>query len=82
MPAITERHNKIVECLTNAVRLGTVTTNKTVAESLSTVRPDIVIKKDNAVTIIDVCCPFENGEEVLEEATAGKEVKYEHLITV
>ncbi len=79
MPAIIEHHDKIVECLTNAVRLGTVTTNKTVAESHSTVHPDIVIEKDNAVTIIDVCCPFENGKEVVEEASARKEVKYEHL---
>ena len=79
MPAITQRHDKIVDRLTNAVRSGTVTTNKTVADSQSTVRPDIVIEKDNAVTIIDVCCPFENGEEALEEATARKEVKYEHL---
>ena len=38
----------------------------------SPARPDIVIEQDNKVTIIDVCCPFENGEEALEEATARK----------
>ena len=47
----------------------------------SPVRPDIVIEKDNHVTIIDVCCPFENGPEAMEEAVAHKEVKYHHLKT-
>ena len=32
-------------------------------------------------TIIDVCCPFENGPEALEEAVEGKQVKYDHLKT-
>jgi hypothetical protein len=42
---------------------------------------DIVIQNNNHVTIIDVCCPFENGEEALEEAVARKELKYLHLKT-
>ena len=79
MTAITDRHDKVVERLTNAVRSGTISTNKTVADSESPVRPDIVIEMDDHATIIDVCCPFENGEEALEEASARKEVKYEHL---
>ena len=79
MTAITDRHDKVIELLTNAVRSGTISTNKTVADSESPVRPDIVIETDDHATIIDVCCPFENGEEALEEATARKEVKYEHL---
>jgi hypothetical protein len=47
----------------------------------SPVRPDIVIEKGNHVTIIGVCCPFENGPEAMEEAVASKEVKYHHLKT-
>ena len=79
MPATTDRYNKIVEHLTNAVQYGSVSTDKTVADSHSPMRPDIVIEQDNKVTIIDVCCPFENSEEALEEAAARKELKYEHL---
>ena len=79
MPAITTRHNKIVDRLTAAVRVGSISTDKTVQDSGSSVRPDIVIETPEHVLVIDVCCPFENGEEALEEAVARKEVKYEHL---
>ena len=75
----TDRHDKVVERLTNAIRSGSISTNKTVADSQSPVCPDIVIESDDHATIIDVCCPFENSEEALEEASARKEVKYEHL---
>jgi hypothetical protein len=81
MLAITTRHNKIVDRLTNAVRSGSISTDKTVQDSGSPVRPDIVITNNNHVTIIDVCCPFENGPEAMEEAVARKEVKYNHLKT-
>ena len=76
MVAITKRHNTVVDRLTNAIRSGLVTTDKTVANSNSPVRPDIVIEEENSVTIIDVCCPFENSSEALEEAAARKELKY------
>ncbi|CAB4023934.1 Hypothetical predicted protein [Paramuricea clavata] len=79
MPAITIRHNKIVDRITNAVCHGSISTNQTVRDSGSPVHPDIVIQNNNHVTIIDVCCPFENGEEALEEAVARKELKYLHL---
>ena len=81
MVAITTRHNKLVDRLTAAVRSGTITTDQTVRDSGSQVRPDIVIDDADKVTIIDVCCPFENGAESLEEAAARKELKYEHLRT-
>ena len=81
MPAITTRHNKIVDRLTNAVRQGSISTDQTVQDSGSPVRPDIVIQHNNHVNIIDTCCPFENGEEALEEAVAHKELKYMHLKT-
>ena len=82
MTAITTRHNKIVDRLTAAVGSGSNgTTDQTVCDSGSTVRRNIVIDDQNHVTIIDVCCPFDNGEEALEEAVARKELKYEHLKT-
>ena len=65
--------------LTNAIRSGSISTNKTVADSQSPVCPDIVIESDEHATIIGVCCPFGNSEEALEETSARKEVKYEHL---
>ena len=79
MVAITTRHDKVVERLTAATQSGSITTDQTVKDSGSTVRPDIVIEEPTKVTIIDVCCPFENGDEALDEAVARKEVKYEHL---
>ncbi|XP_028416354.1 uncharacterized protein LOC114540350 [Dendronephthya gigantea] len=81
MPAITARHDKIVSRLVNAVRSGHVTTDKTVADSGSNVRPDIVITDpaNTCATIIDVCCPFDNGAEALHDAIDRKELKYEHL---
>ena len=81
MVAITTRHNKIVDRLTSAVRSGTITTDQTVRDSGSQVRPGIIVDDVNKVTIIDVCCPFKNGAESLEEAAARKELKYEHLKT-
>ena len=81
MTAITTRHNKVVDRLTAAIHSGSITTDQTVHDSGSTVRPDIVIDDQNHVTIIDVCCPFDNGKEALGEAVARKEVEYEHLKT-
>lgn len=79
MTAITSRHNRVVNRLTNAVQSGTVSTDKTVQDSHSSVRPDIVIVDGSKAIIIDVCCPFENGAEALDEAVARKELKYLHL---
>ena len=67
----------IVERLTAAIRSGSITTDQTVKDSGSTVCSDIIIEEPTKVTIIDVCRPFENGEEALNEAVARKEVKYE-----
>lgn len=53
--------------LTAAVRSGNISTDQTVRDSGSTVRPDIVVEGQDQVIIIDVCCPFVNGEEALEE---------------
>ena len=79
MVMIRNRHNPIVNRLTNAVRSGEVITNCTVADTNSNLRPDIIIQQDNRVSIIDVCCPFDNNPEALSEAENRKLFKYEHL---
>ena len=42
-------------------------------------RPDLLITNDNEVLIIDVTCPFENGENALAEADFAKVTKYDHV---
>jgi hypothetical protein len=42
-------------------------------------RPDIVIENDDVIIIIDVTCPFENGEKALAEADFNKVMKYDHV---
>ena len=76
MVLIRQRHDKVVERLTNTVRFGDITTDRCVAESGSRLRPDIVITEGNQVSVIDVCCPFENGAEALGEAELHKVEKY------
>ena len=66
MVAIRQRHDKIVNRLVNAVRFGEVTTDRTVAETNSRVRPDIIFCE-------------ENGSESLDEAETRKVEKYSHL---
>ena len=79
MVAIRQRHDRIVDRLTNAVRFGTITTDRQVAASNSRLRPDIVIEEGDRVTIIDVCCPFENDAEAMTTAETQKVHKYDIL---
>ena len=78
MVQIRNRHNRIVDRLVNATRFGEVLSDRTISTSNLNLRPDIVIKEDNKVTIIDVCCPFENPE-ALRDAEQRKLDKYEPL---
>ena len=75
----TARHNRIVDRLVHATRFGVVLSDRTISESNLNLRPDIVIKEDNKVTIIDVCCPFENNPESLRDTEQRKLDKYEPL---
>lgn len=79
MVLMRQRHDKIIERLTNAVRFGEVTTDRSVAEANSRLRPNIVVQEGDTVSIIDVCCPFENGAEALLEAEQRKVEKYDIL---
>ena len=72
MSAITTHRNKVVDRLTAAVRSDNVSIDQTLG-------PHIVVEDQDQVIIIDVCCPFDNREEALDEAVAQKELKYEHL---
>ena len=49
MVLIRQRHDKVVQRLTNAVRFGDITTDRCVAESGSRLHPDIVITEGNQV---------------------------------
>lgn len=79
MVQIRQRHDKIVERLVNAVRFGNITTDKTVRDSGSRLRPDIVIQEENNVYIVDVTCPFDNDVDALGDAAAAKVLKYQPL---
>jgi hypothetical protein len=79
MTQIRDHHNKIVDRLTNAVRFGEITTDKTVRTSGLRLRPDLAVEEKNKVLIIDVTCPFENDENALSDAAPAKFDKYQLL---
>ena len=79
MVAIRQRHDKICDRLTNAIRFGEVTTDRCVPDT-SRLRPDIVLEELNQVSIIDVTCPFENDPQALDDAAQRKVNKYASLV--
>ena len=80
MQVITKRHNKIQDRLTSTIHRGTFTVDKPVPGAPGHNRPDIVVTDGNKVSIIDITCPFENGEEALIQAANRKVSKYSYLI--
>ena len=88
MVQIRARHNSITERLTNAIRFGTITMEKTIKDSNLRPRPDIVVEEHNRVLIIDVTCPFYNDVDALSNRLKntlnplGVRVKYWHLLWV
>jgi hypothetical protein len=79
MVQICERHNTIVECLHKAVRYGNMRIDQQVPGVNDECRPDILIDEGREITIIDVTCPFENGDDALATADYSKLLKYNHL---
>ena len=79
MVQIRDRHNSIVTRLTNAIRFGKITTDRTVAESNLRLRPDVVVEEGNQVLLIDVTCPFDNDTNALSDAANAKVLKYQPL---
>ena len=82
MVPIRRRHNLIQARIKAAVRHGQVFIDQHVpGDPNPRERPDITVVEGNKVTIIDVCCPFDNGRDALKSAAAAKESKYADLKT-
>nr|XP_045604827.1 uncharacterized protein LOC123762356 [Procambarus clarkii] len=74
-----KRHNALVQRIMKAAEgrfWKVITENQPIPGIDSTLRLDIVLKKNGEVLLIDVTCPFENGEASLDEARLRKEQKY------
>ena len=80
MVPIRRRHNLVQGRIKSAIRHGRVFVDQHVPEDPHPrERPDITVIEGNKVTIIDVCCPFDNGRDALKTAVAAKETKYADL---
>lgn len=79
MVQIRDRHNSILTRLTNAIRFGKITTDRTVAESNLRLRPDVVVEEGSRVMLIDVTCSFDNDTDALSDAANAKVLKYQPL---
>ena len=84
-PAITRRHNAILDRLVKAYKPPATTTvhiNKTIPGLNDNIRPDIVAidETNKRATIIDVTTPFENNYAAFIEARQEKIRKYEPVV--
>ena len=73
------RHNAIVDRLKSTagyMHWEVISENRHVPGTNENLRPDLVIKKDDQVLIIDVTCPFENGDTAFTTAREEKIAKY------
>lgn len=79
---IMARHDNIQNRIVAAVKRQNpgieIRVNQTMRQSNSRVRPDIVITdhQKRKITILDVACPFENGQNAFETTRALKIAKY------
>ena len=76
------RHNGIVDRLkatAGFLNWEVISENQLVPGTDQQVRPDLVLRKDNQAIVIDVACPFENGENAFEAARNLKTAKYEEV---
>nr|XP_045589259.1 uncharacterized protein LOC123751200 [Procambarus clarkii] len=74
-----KRHNALVQRIVKAAEgrfWKVITANQQIPGIDSNLRPDIVLEKNGEVLLVDVTCPFENGEASLDEARLRKEQKY------
>ena len=74
------RHNELVNRIKDTARFMNweiLSENTNIPNSNLQGRPDLVITKSNDAIIIDVTCPFENGENAFERAREEKMAKYE-----
>ncbi len=80
MVSITQRHDLILKRLADSIQYGDVTIDKVIPDAPNENHPDIVVRDGNKALIIDVTCPFENGEAVFQNAASRKVEKYNYLI--
>ncbi|XP_069176318.1 uncharacterized protein [Procambarus clarkii] len=59
-----------------------ITANQQIPSIDSNLWPDIVLEKNGEVLLVDVTCPFENGEASLDEARLRKKQKYAPIAAV
>jgi hypothetical protein len=74
---ICERHNKIVKRLRKASWCGQVRVDQQVPGFNDDCRPNLVISRGSDITVINVTCPFENGDSALATADYAKVMKYQ-----
>jgi hypothetical protein len=77
--AMQMRHNALVERIKTTARYlhwTTISENQTVPGTDQTGRPDLVLQKNGQAIIIDVTCPFENGNTAFTVARDTKLAKY------
>ncbi len=77
-----QRHNALVSRVRKAAEgrnWEVLSANQRVPETADGGRPDLVLRKDREVIIVDITCPFENGEDAFAEARRVKEAKYNDL---
>ncbi|XP_023219819.1 uncharacterized protein LOC111621802 [Centruroides sculpturatus] len=79
----TKRHDAVLNRLHHAIRPGNfeILTNQQVPGYNDRCRPDLVVISDTAktATIVDVCIPFENGQDAFDIARRAKEEKYRNV---
>lgn len=80
--AMQQRHNELVNRVRRAAEgrhWETLTANQQIPGAQDQGRPDLVLRKNGDVIIVDITCPFENGEDAFVEARRRKEEKYREL---
>ncbi|GBN69625.1 Retrovirus-related Pol polyprotein from type-2 retrotransposable element R2DM [Araneus ventricosus] len=76
------RHDNIQNRVLNAAQNSSaeiISVNKKIVKSIN-LRPDIVMKLDNIIYLVDITCPFENRIDGFEKAKQEKLRKYQVLI--
>lgn len=76
---VTHQHNNIVTTTKNAAAGNWSILLENQRKGFNNLRPDVVLKKNDEVLILDVTCPSENRAETFDEVRRVKE-KYNPLI--
>lgn len=77
-----ERHHAVVKELSRVAKLSgmEVEEEKSIVKpDGSTIRPDLILRRDNCVSVVDVTIAYEFSEHSLREAAVTKTLKYDCL---